>query len=231
MSGDERRKNRRYAVGNLKTRITDGKSACVVKVEDISPHGVGVSGLPQDFDENVSCVVEIKCPQGDFKLELQPRWVHLNKGKRKKIGFQIHEPTREWLDFLLELKKAEAGGCKRSSSRLKTVGLMAMVSNDGSRCFGIVEDISENGLRLTQIPAEFADSAASCSAVVHSLAGDVNISLRPCWIRATTKGMYKTIGFEIQDPPPDWQELIETLQQETGGLDFLLPEEEKNKKQ
>lgn len=227
---DERRKSKRLKTPGLKSNITDGKTAFFVLVEDISDTGVGVSEIPDGFDETVhKCFAVINAPLKDFKLVLRPRWVYPGKsGKFKKIGFQIENPPADWVHFVESVKKGLRQKQQRSRSRHKTFGLMAVVSDGVSRYFGVVEDMSENGLRLTQVPAEFDDSAETCSAVVHSPTGDVNVSLHPCWIRPTNKGMYKTIGFQIHSPPEGWQELIQELVSEDGQLGFLLIRDEES---
>jgi len=225
---DERRTSERHKTPGLKSNITDGKAAFFVAVEDISKTGVGVSQIPAGFDETVhKCFAVISAPLKDFKLVLHPKWVHTSEsGKFKKIGFQIEDPPAEWVHFVEEVKKSLKQKHQRIRSRHRTFGLMAVVSDGKSRYFGVVDDLSEKGLRLTQVPAEFDDSAGTCSAVVHSPTGDVNVSLHPCWIRSTNKGMYKSIGFQIHNPPEGWQELIEELESETGQLGFLLPVDE-----
>jgi hypothetical protein len=230
---DERRKNERPKTPGLKSNITDGKGAFFVVVEDISDTGVGVAEVPDGFDETVhKCFALINAPLKDFNLVLRPRWVRPAKsGKFKRIGFQIEDPPPEWIDFVSRFKKELGQKNQRSSSRHRTFGLMAVVSDGAAKFFGVVEDLSENGLRLTQVPAEFDDSTGACFAVVHSPTGDVNVSLHPCWIRPTNKGMYKTIGFRIHDPPEGWQEMIEELESEGSQLGFLLVPDEESEEQ
>ena len=162
-------------------------------------------------------------PHQDFELILQPRWVHVSgKGKNKRIGFQISDPPAEWLDFVEGVKGEDVDRGKRTDQRFSTLGLMAIISDGKARYFGVVESISENGLRLKQIPPEFNDAAENCTAVVNSPTGDVNISLRPCWIQSTNRGMYKTVGFQIHNPPKGWQGLLDELKSENGHPNFLI---------
>lgn len=218
---EDRRKSKRYQTPGLKSNISDGKSAFLVVVEDISTTGVGVSQIPAGFDEKVQkCLATVNAPLKDFKLNLSPRWVDLtNDGKYKRIGFQIDNPPDEWLRFVEGMKSGES---LRKGDRHKTLALMAMVSDGMSTYIGIVEEISADGLRLTQVPTDFDDSTGKCSAVVQSPTGDLNISMHPCWVKSTNKGMYKTIGFQIQNPPAGWQEFIKKLENESEDLSFLL---------
>lgn len=83
--GDERRKHKRFETPGLKTNISDGNSAFVVVVDDVSKKGVGVSEIPPGFDETVNrCLAVVNAPHQDFELTLQPRRVHVSgKGKNK----------------------------------------------------------------------------------------------------------------------------------------------------
>ncbi|HBI16127.1 MAG TPA: hypothetical protein DDY20_11540 [Desulfobulbaceae bacterium] len=221
---DDRRKNERYQTPEFKSNLSDGNSAFFVIVEDVSKSGVGVSHVPEGFDETVhKCFAVINAPLKDFTLVLHPRWVSPSgEGPFKRIGFQIENPPTEWVDFVENLKKEIRKKNERASPRLKILGLMAVISDGKSKYLGVVEDLSAKGLRLTQVPADFNESGGCCSAVVNSPTGDVHMSLHPCWIRTTNKGMYKTIGFKIHNPPPGWQGLIEELAQNDGQLGFLV---------
>ncbi len=88
---------------------------------------------------------------------------------------------------------------------------------------GVVEDISQSGVRIAQIPADFDDDIDHCTAVIHCPTGDYTITLQPCWSRSTNRGMYKTIGFLIVNPPPDWQSILDQLEEGAGmELGFLV---------
>jgi hypothetical protein len=225
---DDRRKSKRYQIPEFKSNLSDGNSAFFVVIEDVSKTGVGISKVPEGFDETVNkCFAVINAPLKDFTLVLQPRWVSSSgKGPYKRMGFQIENPPAEWVDFVETLKEEIRTKNLRETPRHKILGLMAVLTNGKTKYLGVVEDLSENGLCLTQVPADFDESAGSCMAVVNSPTGDVPVSLHPCWIRSTNKGMYKTIGFKIQNPPPGWQGLIDELEQSDGQLGFLVMEED-----
>lgn len=221
---DERRKSKRFQTPGLKSNLSDGNTAFFVMVDDVSKTGVGLSHVPEGFDETVHrCFAVINAPLEDFTLVLHPRWVHkAGRGDYKRIGFHVETPPAEWVDFVETLKGGTGEEVARVSPRQKILGLMAVLFDGRNKYFGVVEDLSKDGLRLTQVPAEFDESATSCSAVVHSPTGDVRVSLHPCWIRATSKGMYKTIGFQIHNPPQGWQGLIEELEKSGGPLGFMV---------
>lgn len=221
---EERRKSSRFQPPGLKSNLSDGSSAFSVVIDDVSKTGVGVSQVPEGFDETVrNCFALINVPPEDFSLILHPCWVRTSsQGKYRRIGFHIDDPPPEWVYFVEGLKRKTVKETQRESSRHKILGLMAVISDGRTKYYGVVEDISASGLRLTQVPADFDESADSCSGVVRSPSGDVNVSLHPCWIRATNRGMYKTIGFRIHNPSPGWQKVIEELEKSGGQLGFLV---------
>ena len=144
------------------------------------------------------------------------------KGKYKKIGFQIDNPTAEWINFVEQVKGDLDKKTPRKDSRHRTQGVMAVISDGKSTYIGVVEEISASGLRLTQVPTEFDDSAGECKAVIQSPSGDQKFSLHPCWVKSTNRGMYKTVGFKIENPPTGWQDFIKELEKESGNFSFLL---------
>jgi hypothetical protein len=99
---------------------------------------------------------------------------------------------------------------------------MSYISDGNSSFMGVVEDISKNGVRIAQIPADFDDSITKCQAVIQCPTGDHTFSLQPCWVRPTNRGMYKTVGFKILDPPPNWLAVVEELEKGGGELGFLV---------
>ena len=110
----------------------------------------------------------------------------------------------------------------RKSTRHKTLGLMSFISDGKSSVMGIVEDLSESGIRVAQVPNDFDSKTEKCKAVIHAPTGDFTIILKPIWIRETNQGMYKTIGFQIQNPPEGWSSFVEQVEAGTGELGFLI---------
>lgn len=227
MSAD-RRQYERYRVDGMRTSVSDGSSAFLVAVEDLSEKGVGLNNVPSDFDVTVQkCLAVINTPHHDFKLDLNPKWVELSEeGDHKKIGFEIENPSPEWLEFIESLNENAGNNRKEKSKRLKSLGLMTVISDGTSSYFGVVEEISEKGLRLAQIPTDFDEKKGECKAVILSPAGDLKISLMPCWVKSTNKGMYKSVGFQIRNPPADWQGFINNMEKEAGDCSFFVLKEE-----
>lgn len=111
---------------------------------------------------------------------------------------------------------------KRSSPRHKTLGLMSFISDGKSSVLGVVEDLSANGLRVAQIPRDFDAAVQHCKGVITSPNGDFSVTLKPCWVKETNRGMYKTIGFQIIDPPAGWTTFVAELENGSSDLGFLV---------
>ena len=111
---------------------------------------------------------------------------------------------------------------QRQDERHKTFGLMSFISDGKSSVLGIVEDLSAKGLRIGQVPLDFNATVQSCKAVIHSPTGDFNILLKPRWEKETNRGMYKTIGFQIIDPPSGWTEFIRELESGSSEIGLMV---------
>ena len=114
------------------------------------------------------------------------------------------------------------GKSNRLNDRHKTLGLMSFISDGKSSVLGIVEDLSATGLRVGQVPLDFDDSVQRCKAVLHSPSGDFNIVLTPRWTKETNRGMYKSIGFQIVDPPDGWTKFVSELESGTSDIGFMI---------
>lgn len=226
---EEKRKEKRLHTPDLTSELSDGKSGFFVVVDDVSCNGVGMQNVPDAFDSTVKkCLAAINASSQNFKLTLQPCWTQLStEGKYKNIGFRIEEPSETWIDFVGSLSREVPDGGKREDIRHTTGGLMALISDGTKTYYGVVDDISHSGLRLTQISQELDESAEKYSVVIQSPTGDVKVSMHPCWMRTSQRGMYRTIGFKVQGPPKGWQKLISEIEKEGSNISlFLLDEEE-----
>ncbi len=102
---------------------------------------------------------------------------------------------------------------RRNSERHQTMALMSNIYDGRDSFLGIVENISTAGLRISKLPARFDDSKGKCVSLINGLVGNVKITIQPCWVQATNRGMYKVIGFKISNPPPEWNKFVkETVQ-------------------
>ena len=114
---------------------------------------------------------------------------------------------------------------KRSSERLMTMGLMSTVSDGKAAYLGVVEDISESGVCLSQVPAVFDDTVEHCFTVVKGPSSDYKFLLRPRWARATNRGMYKVIGFQIEAPSKSWKKFVERVNTDFNPFHVLAESE------
>jgi len=110
----------------------------------------------------------------------------------------------------------------RQHNRHKTLGLMSFISDGKSSVLGIVENLSATGIRVGQIPMDFDDTVQKCKAIIHSPTGDFNVYLIPRWTQKTNMGMYKTIGFQIIDPPQGWTEFVRELESGTSTIGLMV---------
>ena len=110
----------------------------------------------------------------------------------------------------------EAHTNKRSSERHMTMGLMSNVFDGKAAYLGVIEDISATGVCLSQVPAVFDDTTEQCFTVVKGPSSDFRVMLHPCWAKATNRGMYKVIGFRVEEPSKSWGKFVEQITAETG---------------
>ena len=111
---------------------------------------------------------------------------------------------------------------RRGSARHKTLGLMSFISDGKTSVLGVVEDLSATGVRVAQVPRDFDTTVQRCKAVINSPGGEYTVTLKPRWVQETNRGMYKTIGFQIVDPPPGWTAFVSELASGEGELGFLV---------
>lgn len=111
---------------------------------------------------------------------------------------------------------------KRVSERHMTLGLMSSVSDGKHSYLGVVEDISTTGIRMSQVPADFDDSVNHCYTVVKGPTRDMIILLRPCWAKESRRGMYKDVGFQIEDPPKVWKDFVDRLTNESDLIHTMM---------
>lgn len=105
---------------------------------------------------------------------------------------------------------------------------MSFISDGKSSVLGIVEDLSANGLRIGQVPMDFDDTRPTCKAVINSPSGDFTIILKPRWVKETLPGMYKTIGFQIENPPEDWTRFVKELESGTSDVGSMVLDQDED---
>lgn len=113
----------------------------------------------------------------------------------------------------------------RRSDRHDTLGLMSNISDGKSTYVGIVEDISSSGLRVSKVPVSFDDTVDRCYSVVTGPRNDLTIAIQPRWVQITNNGMYKMIGFQIENPPSNWTEFVNDLGQSVDPFSMLVADQ------
>ena len=79
---------------------------------------------------------------------------------------------------------------------------------------------------MSQVPAVFDDSVESCYTVVKGPVSDFKVVMRPCWVRPTNRGMYKVIGFHIEDPTESWINFVDQISSEKDPFHALVADKE-----
>lgn len=100
----EKRKNRRIVVCNMQIDISDGIGCCSGTVRDISRVGLCLADLAKRFGKNIGAYTVV-ASSGDhhFKFRVRPRWEHADR-LSKRVGVEIHEPPRQWTEYVISLE-------------------------------------------------------------------------------------------------------------------------------
>lgn len=94
----------------------------------------------------------------------------------------------------------------RRYRRTRVSGFLCDIA-DGHRLLGgIVEDISPNGFRMSQVSDAFVSGEHSYRTVVSGNGRHYRILAKPCWKRKVGSGF--EIGFKILDVSWEWTELV-----------------------
>lgn len=145
-----------------------------------------------------------------------------NKALNTGVANGTIRPTNRY-----PLKNDPNNQLHRIAPRHQTLGLMAVVGDGKSSFYCVVDELSANGLRFVQVPTDFDETSKECTALVLAPSDDIAMFARPRWAKATNKGMYKTVGFQIENPPDNWQDFIQGLKRKEGDYYFLLSEDDR----
>ncbi|PLX48723.1 MAG: hypothetical protein C0613_09930 [Desulfobulbaceae bacterium] len=81
---------------------------------------------------------------------------------------------------------------------------------DGNTIFrGLVANISEGGLKITNITARFRPAPQQYATIVTNRDRKFKLNLLPVWFEQCDQRV--TVGFEIVAPSPDWHNYIDTM--------------------
>lgn len=82
--------------------------------------------------------------------------------------------------------------------------------SDGNTIFrGLVANISEGGLKITNITTRFKPSPQVYATIVTNRDRKFKLNLQPVWFEQCDQKV--AVGFEIIAPPPDWHNFIDTM--------------------
>ena len=69
---------------------------------------------------------------------------------------------------------------------------------------------------------DFDETSQKCKAVLHTPNGDFNFDLTPRWSEETNRGMYKNVGFLINEPPEGWTKFVRELESGSSDIGLLI---------
>ncbi len=105
---------------------------------------------------------------------------------------------------------------RRIRKRQATMGLLLSMWDGESSCIGVVEDVSADGIMVSQIPSHFDEDSQECVTLVHTPLKDFKLSLAPCWRIETKNEMYQKVGFKIVAPISNWEQFVNETLEATG---------------
>lgn len=102
----EKRKHTRIVVRNMQIDISDGIGCCSGTVRDISQLGLCLTDLAKRFGKNIDAYTAVASSEDrHFKFRVLPRWERAS-GLNKRVGVEIHEPPRQWIEYVLALESS-----------------------------------------------------------------------------------------------------------------------------
>jgi hypothetical protein len=108
------------------------------------------------------------------------------------------------------------GGIHRRYRRGKVAGLSCDIA-DGNRIIGgVIENISANGFKMSQVDDTFPADEFYYQTIVSGNGRHYKIIAKPCWTRDTDTG--REIGFKIVDASWEWTEFVLQTVPEKGGV-------------
>lgn len=99
---------------------------------------------------------------------------------------------------------------KRKYPRIVVRNMQIDVSDGIGCCSGNVRNISRVGLCLTDLAKRFGKKFDALTVVASSESHYFKFRVRPKWEQAGSSN--KRVGVEIQDPPRQWTEYVQSLE-------------------
>lgn len=97
---------------------------------------------------------------------------------------------------------------QRVNKRLKSRGLTIDIDNGGFVVDGYIEDVSFNGMKVTQLPKRFLVQKNNFITVISGNNFSFKVEISPCWIHREFPGAYQVVGFKIINPTQSWKDFI-----------------------
>ena len=91
---------------------------------------------------------------------------------------------------------------RRINQRVEVQNVVANLSNKGKSFAATVNDVSRDGILLTDIPQTIQDHKEQLSIVVSAKSTDFKLVVIPKWINENSSD--RRMGLEILDAPLDW---------------------------
>lgn len=97
---------------------------------------------------------------------------------------------------------------KRRNSRFNVHGLVGDIADGNLVLGGIVEDVSFNGFRMSNLPKNFSAARRSYTTVISGNNKHYRCIVVPCWSQKSDKSRFVDVGFKIVQAPWEWTEFV-----------------------
>ena len=97
---------------------------------------------------------------------------------------------------------------KRKNIRVKVDGLVCDIA-DGNFIFrGVIEDISTDGFKMSNLPKNLTGDSHSYRAIISGNCCHYKLVVVPCWSAEPAKGRSAIVGFKIIHASWEWTEFV-----------------------
>lgn len=97
---------------------------------------------------------------------------------------------------------------KRKHNRYRVSGYITHICDNRGAYEGIIKEVSDGGLSLTQVPVQFNSNVMSCVAVISGEQLTIKVKLQPVWSEHADDEVYQDVGFKIINSPWGWSEFV-----------------------
>ncbi len=106
---------------------------------------------------------------------------------------------------------------QRDGKRIGSKGFTIDIANGRYAVDGYIDDISVDGIKVTQLSDEFLVNNSKYVTVIIGINVNFKVEVQPCWVRKSPGG-YQEVGFKIVNPPKSWKSFLQSMspEQETA---------------